>query len=60
MCGGVHYKKDGESYRSYFPNPKAQLPVLTEDGDTELVQWGRREKQAGHLPVTGWARLDSI
>lgn len=60
MCGGVYFKKDGEAYRSYFPNPKAQLPVFTEDGDIELVQWGRRENQAGHLPVTGWARLDSI
>lgn len=60
MCGGVYYQKDGEVHRSYFPNPKAQLPVLTADGDTELVQWGRREKQGGQLPVTGWARLDSI
>jgi putative SOS response-associated peptidase YedK len=60
MCGGVYYKKGDEVVRTYFPNPKAQLPVMTADGDTELVQWGRREGQEGNLPMTGWARLDSI
>lgn len=25
-----------------------------------LLPWGRRQKQAGQLPLGGWARLDSI
>lgn len=29
-------------------------------GNTKLFEWGRREKEDGHLPATGWARMDSI
>lgn len=49
----------------YFPQPDAQLPIKLKtcyggDPATRTFTWGRREKEAGHLPVTGWARLDSI
>lgn len=60
MCGGVYFKHGDEVMRMYFPNPKAVLPVLTATGDIQLLPWGRRQKQPGQLPVTGWARLDSI
>ena len=60
MCGGVEYTHKGSVIRTYFPNPKAQLPVRTKDGDVELVGWGRRKEQAGQLPMGGWARLESI
>jgi hypothetical protein len=36
------------------------LPILKRDGEIMLMRWGRREKQEGQLPITGWARLDSI
>jgi len=60
MCGGVFYTHQGNDVRVYFPNPKALLPVKKKSGEIELLPWGRREKQAGVLPLGGWARLDSI
>ena len=30
------------------------------DGSVEWVPWGRRKEREGHLPATGWARVDSI
>jgi len=60
MCGGVYYQYQGNVLRSYFPNPKAQLPVKKKDGSIVLLPWGRRKEQQGNLPMGGWARLDSI
>lgn len=60
MCGGVYYKFSNEDIRVYFPNPSATLPVILKDKTIERLPWGRREKQAGKLPLGGWARLDSI
>ena len=60
MCGGVHFEYEGEILKSFFPNPHAQLPLLKRDGQIMLLPWGRREKQNGNLPITGWPRLDSI
>ena len=60
MCGGVEYTHNKQTTRTYFPNPKALLPVLTRNGNIKLIAWGRRKNQIGDLPVGGWARLDSI
>ena len=64
MCGGVEvagrYTESGKPVRVYFPNPKAALPVLQADGSVEWLPWGRRKEREGHLPATGWARVDSI
>ncbi len=60
MCGGVYYIINGEEVRTYFPNPKASLPVRKRDGTTELLPWGRRKAQLGKLPLGGWARLESV
>lgn len=60
MCGAVYFNYGAETMRVYFPNPKAMLPVIKDDGGIVLLPWGRRKQQNGNLPVTGWARLDSI
>lgn len=60
MCGGVYHTHNDQDVRVYFPNPKAMLPVKTKGGDVILLPWGRRQNQAGTLPLGGWARLDSI
>ncbi len=60
MCGGAQFHIDGQTIKTYFPNPKARLPVLTRNGEQILVPWGRRENQPGHAPQGGWARLESI
>jgi len=60
MCDGVYYSVNDQDIRVYFPNPKAQLPVVTRTGETSLLAWGRRPGQAGSLPLGGWARLDGI
>jgi hypothetical protein len=59
MCGGVYYTHAGQNARVFFPNPKAWLPAQTRSGQT-LLPWGRRQQQAGKLPLGGWARLESI
>ena len=60
MCGGVYYTHNGLDPRVYFPNPKARLPVRAKSGEIQLLPWGRRSEQPGHLPLGGWARLDTI
>lgn len=60
MCGGVHYLYEGGEHTVYFPNPHATLPVLCKDNQVVRLPWGRRQQQAGSLPLGGWARLDSI
>ncbi len=60
MCGGVRYKNNGRDVRTYFPNPHAELPVRMRDNGIRLLPWGRRKRQAGSLPLGGWARLESI
>jgi hypothetical protein len=60
MCGGVYFKHGDAVMRMFFPNPKAVLPILLQDGNIQLLAWGRRQKQQGRLPATGWARLDAI
>lgn len=60
MCGGVYFQYGEDFIRTFFPNPKAQLPVLKQDGEVVLLPWGRRQGQPGHLPITGWAKLESI
>lgn len=60
MCGGVQYIIKKETLKIYFPNPQAQLPIIMKDGNISLLPWGRRKEQEGHLPLGGWARLESI
>lgn len=60
MCGGVQFDFEGQTIKTWFPNPKARLPVLTRRGQIILVPWGRREDQPGRSPQGGWTRLESI
>ena len=60
MCSGVYFTDQGEDVRLFFPNPKATLPVLTKTHTIQRVPWGRRQNQAGVLPLGGCAHLDAI
>jgi hypothetical protein len=60
MCLGVDYEYRDESFRVFFSNPKATLPVRTRSGEYSLLPWGRRKVQRGTLPFGCCARLDSI
>lgn len=60
MCLAVEFLYEGKEYTPYFPNPYAMLPVLSKNGTATLLPWGRRQSQAGNLPLGGWARLESI
>lgn len=60
MCGGVLYQYKGQDVRTFFPNPRATLPVKTRSGEIQLLPWGRRQNQIGKLPLGGWARLESV
>jgi len=57
MCGAIRYA----AQNIYFPNPKAELPIRLKTGDIAWQPWGRRQQQLpSHLPMGGWARLESI
>ena len=60
MCGGVEYQWAGKKRKTYFPMIHAQIPILMRSGKLKLFEWGRREREQGDLPATGWARIDSI
>ncbi len=60
MCGGVCYEVDEKTIITYFPNPKALLPVRLKTGESLLMPWGRRKQQPGKLPLGGWAREESL
>ncbi len=68
MCGGIQVDaqdaKTGhkKSKAIYFPIPHAQIPVLTETGKRQWLQWEKRKGEDPELdiPVTGWARLLSL
>lgn len=60
MCGGVDYRVKRERYQVHFMQPNARLPVKTRSHGVKLVHWGRRGSEPGHLPVTGWARLEFV
>jgi len=59
MCLDVVYEYLGMEVHTGFDNPRAQLPMVRR-GEVRLLPWGRRPRQAGQLPVGGWARLESI
>ena len=60
MCGGVEVAGritgNGRARRIYFQSPRAELPVVQPDGSIEWIAWGRRPRQPGALPASGWAR----
>ena len=60
MCGGAQFEVNGQTIKTFFPNPKARLPVLSRAGQPVMVPWGRREQQTGRTPLGGWARIESI
>ncbi|WP_421684487.1 hypothetical protein HKW98_09070 [Stutzerimonas urumqiensis] len=61
MCGGVEARDAERSYKVYFPNPKAAIPVMLEGGEAlGWVRWGRRREEPGKGPQGGWARLETV
>ncbi|WP_211830580.1 hypothetical protein [Kistimonas asteriae] len=59
---GVIYRFDQKECACRFCLPGARLPVLTRDGEMQLLLWGRRRLDACHgdFPFGGWARLHNI
>ena len=61
MCDGVFFSVHGAETRFYFQNPNAALPVRNKrSGDIVMVPWGRRQKQAGKLPLGGSVRVELV
>ena len=46
--------------KCYFSQHSALLPVKKNDGGIQLIPWGRRQHQLGHLPLGGWAPIETI
>lgn len=60
-CVGVEAREADKTWRIYFPNPKAAIPVLLEESrQLDWIHWGRRKEEPGSGPQGGWARLSSI
>jgi len=60
MCAGLIIKHE---IKIYFPNPKAILEGYDKNGEYFAGVWGRRnenELKSSNLPITGWARKESI
>jgi putative SOS response-associated peptidase YedK len=66
MCAGIFFKDDQNpelTYKIYFPIPYAKIPIISKNGVKETLFWGRRNKDEfsdTNLPVTGWAKIESI
>lgn len=60
MAAGVIYHHHDKSNTVYFAQPNAMLPVRLQNGQQQLIPWGRRLNEPGELPLGGWANLQSI
>lgn len=63
-CGGIYLDiTTSKLIRVFFPIQNILIPVINLDGVFELCQWGQRENDKDliqNLPVTGWARIESL
>lgn len=60
MSQAVNYLYQHQPYEIRFKDPKAKLPLRLRDGSIGLHVWGRRQNEAGNLPLGGWASLNDI
>lgn len=60
MCTAVKYLHEDALIFVHFAKPGAVLPVLLRSGEVRYVPWGRHQGESGRLPLSGWARLDSV
>ena len=66
MCAGLIFKDNSKPqlfYRVYFPVPYAKIPIITKSGVKKTIFWGRRNEKEfpeTKLPITGWAKIESI
>ena len=63
-CGGVYLDiTTNKLIKLFFPVPNILIPVIDNDGNYFLYQWGQRENDKDvikELPTTGWARIESL
>ncbi len=60
MCTSVCYIINEKVVIIDFAQSNAMLPVHKNKDQIIQVLWGRRKKEAGKLPLGGWASQDSI
>ena len=60
MPEAVTFRYQNKIQTVYFARAKATLPIKLNSGETQLVTWGRRQREEGEMPMGGWARLPSI
>lgn len=63
-CGGIYLDiTTNKLIKVFFPIPNVIIPIIDQNGTFELVRWGQRENDKDlikDLPVTGWARVESL
>lgn len=63
-CGGIYLDiTTNKLIKVFFPIPNILIPVINQNGECFLSQWGQRESDKNLMkdfPVTGWARLESL
>ncbi len=65
MCSGGTYLDitTNKLIKVFFPIPNVLIPIIDQFGNYEICQWGQRETDknlASELPITGWARIESL
>jgi hypothetical protein len=60
MCEAIIYPMSGKIGKIYFSHSNAKLPVKCLNGEVEFITWGRREHEAGSLPIGGWANHKAL
>ncbi|MGA1847613.1 hypothetical protein, partial [Deferribacter abyssi] len=67
MCAGLIFREsvNKTELKVFFPRPYAKIYYLNETGNKGVALWGlRNEKEKEELkvdlPITGWAKIESI
>ncbi|KAA0259519.1 hypothetical protein FHQ18_01185 [Deferribacter autotrophicus] len=67
MCAGLLFREslNKTEFNVFFPRPYAKIHFINETGEKDIALWGlRNEKEKEELkvdlPITGWAKIESI
>lgn len=60
MCLAICYLDANRIIITYFSETTARLPIKTKNNEIKPLLWGRRQHEAGVLPLGGWISLDHL
>lgn len=60
MCHALSFHYQSQVFKRFFASPRATVAVVLKNGESRLLPWGRRQNEAGNLPLGGWAKHADI